>query len=60
MAVKEIFHLPSSDGHSRLYGVIWKPEGKVRMVLQIAHGMIEHMGYYEEFALRLTEAGFDV
>ena len=38
MAERENFTVPSSDGHSRLFGTLWKPEGQPSMVLQIAHG----------------------
>ncbi len=60
MIRKETFHLPSSNGRSKLHGVLWRPEGEVRMVLQISHGMIEHMGYYEAFASWLAEHGVAV
>lgn len=60
MAKKEQFFIPSSNGTSKLHVVIWKPEGEIRMVLQIAHGMIEHIGYYEKFALWLVERGVAV
>ena len=51
--------------HASLHGKIWMPEGKPRMVLQISHGMTEHIGRYEKLAEVLTEqgiaaAGFDL
>jgi len=36
----------------------WKPKGKVRAVVQIVHGMAEHIACYDETAKRLNEAGF--
>ena len=57
MAERETFIVPSSDGHSRLYGRIWKPKGQPIMVLQIAHGMLEHMGCYDDFAAWLADQG---
>lgn len=60
MAQKRYFTIPSSDGKTKLKGVIWQPEGDVRMVLQIAHGMIEHIGFYEEFAGYLADLGVAV
>lgn len=60
MIQKEVFYLPSSDGHAKLFCVCWKPEGEVRMVLQLIHGMIEHIGFYEEFALFLARRGIAV
>lgn len=38
----------------------WTPEGEVRAVVQIAHGMAEHAGRYERFAEALTDRGFAV
>ena len=48
-----------------LPGQIWLPEGDVKAVLQIAHGMTEHMGRYEAVAETLAAngiavAGFDL
>ena len=43
-----------------LPGVLWLPQGECRMVLQVVHGMTEHMGRYEALAGRLTEAGIAV
>ena len=48
-----------------LPGFLWLPEGEVKAVLQIAHGMTEHMGRYEAFAGYLCArgialAGFDL
>ena len=51
-------------GSRSLPAVIWKPE-KVEVVIQIVHGMTEHMGRYEEFATKMNAhgiavAGFDL
>lgn len=48
-----------------LPAVIWQPEGEVKVVLQITHGMTEHMGRYEALAeyllpLGIAVAGFDL
>lgn len=43
-----------------LHAVIWQPEGAAKAVLQIAHGMTEHMGRYEDFAAALCGAGIAV
>ena len=44
---------------------LWLPDGEVKAVLQITHGMTEHMGRYEAFArylcsMGITVAGFDL
>ncbi|MDD6212890.1 MAG: alpha/beta hydrolase [Clostridiales bacterium] len=54
------FTIPSSDGRTKLHGVYWKPEGDICGVLQLAHGMVEHIGRYEEIAEFMTESGFAV
>lgn len=37
-------------GENKLFGVIWKPDNKPKAVVQICHGITEHIGRYEEFA----------
>lgn len=60
---KVYFEFKGSGGFV-LPAVIWKPEHPKAM-LQIVHGMTEHMGRYEDFAAELTDrgiafAGFDL
>lgn len=52
--------VPSSDGASALWVTHWKPEGEPRAVLQLVHGMTEHMGRYDEFAQFLAAEGIAV
>lgn len=54
-------------GHNAvcLPGYLWIPDGEVKAVLQITHGMTEHMGRYEAFAeylqpMGIAVAGFDL
>jgi alpha-beta hydrolase superfamily lysophospholipase len=49
-------------GHSGtdLPAYLWLPEGEVKAVLQITHGMTEHMGRYESFAGYLCPRGIAV
>ncbi len=54
------FTLPSSDGRTELNGVHWIPEGEAKGILQMNHGMVEHIGRYEELAEHMTAAGFAV
>ena len=52
---KESGFFKSSDEKNNIYYVIWKPDDcEPVAVLQIIHGMIEHIGRYEEFARFLT------
>ena len=56
--VKNEFTYPSRDGKTPIHAVIWRPEGEVRAVLQISHGVAEYALRYEPFAAFLTEHGF--
>ncbi len=57
----EEFELPSSDGIHILKGKIYKPKnGICQGVLQLVHGMCDHVGRYTELAEYLTEKGFAV
>ena len=41
--MKKEFYFPSKDGLTQIHAIEWIPEGKVKAVLQIAHGMVEHI-----------------
>ena len=52
-------------GGTNLPAYLWMPDGEVKAVLQITHGMTEHMGRYEAFAeyllpMGIAVAGFDL
>jgi len=51
------FTFLSSDGKTRLHAMQWLPEGTPRAVLQISHGVAEHIGRYDGFARYLNEQG---
>lgn len=51
------FTLRADDGAS-LFARRWLPEGHVRAVLQIAHGLSEHSGRYARLAHALNAAGY--
>lgn len=58
---KETFYFDSRDNKSKIYAVRWTPDSEnVVGVVQIVHGMSEHVGRYEEFAKYLTEHNFVV
>ena len=40
--------------------VLWLPEGELKGVLQLTHGMTEHSGRYDALARTLTAAGWAV
>lgn len=57
---KEAFYL-SSDGHTKIRALIWSDtEAEPIGVFQIAHGLSEHIGRYDEFARYLAADGFVV
>ena len=58
--MKQELYSPSVDGVHQLHTLLWIPEGDVKAVLQITHGMTEHMGRYEAFAEYLVPQGIAV
>ncbi|UOO38183.1 lysophospholipase [Oscillospiraceae bacterium CM] len=55
------FNLSSSDGKSRLHIMQWLPDDRnVKAVLQLAHGVTEHIGRYDTFARFMANNGFAV
>ena len=61
MAVFSEFSFPSGDGRHRIACYRWLPESGVpRAVVQLVHGVAEHMGRYDAFARYLADHGFAV
>ncbi len=58
MTTREEFTFPSCDGKNEIAGIAWRPDGPCKAVLQIAHGMQEHIRRYGEFAEYLADRGF--
>ena len=55
------FTFLSSDKHTQLHGMLWDvQEVPVRAVLQICHGVAEHIARYDKFARALNERGIVV
>lgn len=50
----------SKDGVHNCHVSLWHPEGAPRAVVQIVHGVAEHMGRYDHFARYLADHGFAV
>ncbi|MCR5510243.1 MAG: alpha/beta hydrolase [Lachnospiraceae bacterium] len=55
---KEEITFESRDGASSIYAVKWIPDETPKAILQITHGMAEHIGRYEDFAAYMCEHGF--
>ena len=61
MATLRTFTFPSSDGRHTCHGSCWQPARDLpRGVVQIVHGVAEHMGRYEWFARFLAGHGYAV
>lgn len=59
--ITEHFTFLSSDKETLIHAVKWLPDSRTyKAILQITHGMIEHIMRYEEFAAFLTEHGYMV
>ncbi len=54
---REDFFFDSRNGHDRIHAIRWVPDGEVKAVLQIIHGMAEYVARYEEFAQYMTARG---
>lgn len=54
------FTLLSSNRVYNIHGVRWIPEGEIKGVVQIAHGMCEYIERYEELAKFLNSKGLVV
>ena len=48
----------SHDHKTLIHAVRWIPDGEVKGILQISHGMTEFIERYENFAEYMTEKGF--
>ncbi len=58
MRVLREFTYPSSDGIHAIYAREWLPPTPPRGIVQIVHGMAEHIGRYDHVAQFLNEHGF--
>lgn len=59
---KREFFFPSADGITKIHAIEWIPEGvrHFKGIIQIAHGLGEHIGMYEPTAEFFTDRGFVV
>ena len=54
---KKEFYYTSSNNINKIYAVKWIPEGEIKAILQISHGVTEHINRYNELAKYLTDRG---
>ena len=60
MSQRRTLTYPSADGRQTIQAVEWLPDGTPRGVLQIVHGIAEHMGRYAHVAEFFTRRGYVV
>ena len=58
--MRDEFYFPSKDGNTEIHTIEWKPEGEVKAVLQLCHGMVEYIRRYDEFAEFMCGRGYYV
>ena len=54
--MKQEFFYPSC-GKGSIHACRWMPEGEIKCIVQIVHGIAEHTGRYEDFAAYLNGFG---
>ena len=60
MTNAELFTFPSADGVTELRGRLWRGDSVPRAVVQLVHGVSDHISRYDRFARHLTAHGFVV
>lgn len=55
---KETFYFDSAYCDVKIFAVRYIPDGEIKAILQISHGMVEFIERYEEFAEYLCNRGF--
>ena len=58
--MRDEFYFPAKDGNTEIHTIEWKPEGEVKAVLQLCHGMVEYIRRYDEFAEFMCSRGYYV
>ncbi len=55
---REEMVFPASDGCGQVYGEMLIPQGGLRGIFQIAHGMCDYVSRYQELFETLAAAGY--
>lgn len=58
--MKNEFTYPSLDKKTQIHAIEWKPEGEIKAIVQICHGMVEYIDRYDAFAQYLCDHGYYV
>ncbi len=56
--IKKEFFFPSSDNHTNIHAIQWIPDQDIVGIVQIAHGMVDHIERYDRFARYLCDKGY--
>lgn len=57
---KEVRTLKSTNTISTIHGVLYLPDAQPKALLQISHGMVEHIGRYDEFMTYMVNEGYAI
>lgn len=57
---RSLFRFNSADGKNKVQGYLYVPEGELRGILQISHGMSEYFLRYDDFAQFMARHGYVV
>ena len=57
MVIKEDFYYDSADKETKIHAVRWIPDIETKALLQISHGMLEHIDRYDDFANFMASQG---
>lgn len=60
MVTRHEFYYPSKDGGTEIHTIEWRPDEQPKAVVQICHGMMEHISRYNDFAEFLCNNGYYV
>ena len=58
--MKHEFYYTSRDSVTKIHAIEWIPDGEVKGILQICHGMVEYIDRYDEFAKFMSGHGYYV
>ena len=58
--MKQEFRFLSQDKKTQIHAIEWIPQGEVKAIVQLCHGMVEYIDRYHDFATFLANNGFYV
>lgn len=58
--MKKEFTYLSADGVTSIHAICWIPDGDVKAIIQVSHGMTEYANCYDEYAQAMNKHGYMV